>query len=168
MMKNAPLPSLDKHPEIRERLLPHCRLSRGQVWVDPTGRHRVACIDAANASEVERLFGGDRATLAVHDPPYNLVAFERRSIDEYISWCRCWIDRTVAHLAADAAVYVGDDWRMDVGGARAAGLHPIWIRHHSVKRNWPDVVPDVPVIESLDALLELDFLLAAGKSSSAD
>jgi len=106
MMKNAPLPSLDKHPEIRERLLPHCRLSRGQVWVDPTGRHRVACIDAANASEVERLFGGDRATLAVHDPPYNLVAFERRSIDEYISWCRCWIDRTVAHLAADAAVYV--------------------------------------------------------------
>lgn len=68
-------------------------------------------------------------------------------------------------VTADRAVYVGDDWRMDIGGARDAGLHPIWIRHRAVARNWPDVEAGVPVIESLEPLLQLDALLAAGKAS---
>ena len=66
-------------------------------------------------------------------------------------------------VAADRAAFVGDDWRMDIGGARDAGLHPIWIRHRLVERNWPDVEDGVPVIESLEPLLQLDSLLAAGK-----
>jgi HAD superfamily hydrolase (TIGR01549 family) len=58
-------------------------------------------------------------------------------------------------VAPAAAVYVGDDWRIDVGGARAAGLRPVWIKHHSVRRNWPDADdPRVPVITDLTALLE--------------
>jgi hypothetical protein len=27
----------------------------------------------------------DKATLAIHDPPYNLVAFEQKELDAYIS-----------------------------------------------------------------------------------
>jgi site-specific DNA-methyltransferase (adenine-specific) len=41
-MKNNPLPRLDTSPEIRERLLPHCRLAPGEIWQDPVGGHRVA------------------------------------------------------------------------------------------------------------------------------
>jgi putative hydrolase of the HAD superfamily len=60
------------------------------------------------------------------------------------------------NLAAGQAVYVGDDYRIDVCGARDAGLHPVWLKHHSVRRNWPSVKISVPVITNLKQLLELD------------
>jgi len=56
------------------------------------------------------------------------------------------------------AVYVGDDWRNDVCGARDAGLHPVWIQHASVKRRWPAVDTDAPVITRLDELFGLNLL----------
>jgi len=55
-------------------------------------------------------------------------------------------------IKASEAVYVGDDYRIDVCGAGDAGLHPIWLKHHSVKRNWPEVQISVPVITSLEQL----------------
>jgi putative hydrolase of the HAD superfamily len=58
-------------------------------------------------------------------------------------------------LAAREAVYVGDDWRIDVCGSRDAGLNPVWLKHESVKRNWPEVTADVPVITRLDQLFGL-------------
>jgi HAD superfamily hydrolase (TIGR01549 family) len=54
------------------------------------------------------------------------------------------------------AVYAGDDYRIDICGAQDAGLHPIWIKHHLVNRNWPDVETAVPEISSLNKLLELE------------
>ena len=51
--------------------------------------------------------------------------------------------------------YVGDDYRFDVCGSRDAGLRPIWLKHRSVRRNWPDVDANVPVITSLDELPNL-------------
>lgn len=56
------------------------------------------------------------------------------------------------------AVYVGDDWRNDVCGARAAGLHAVWIQHVGVQRRWPVVETDVPVIRRLDELFGLKLL----------
>ncbi|MGD1974079.1 MAG: HAD family hydrolase [Desulfobacterales bacterium] len=61
-------------------------------------------------------------------------------------------------LPAGQAVYVGDDYRIDICGARDAGLHPIWLKHHSVRRNWPAVKISVPVITNLKQLLELDSI----------
>jgi putative hydrolase of the HAD superfamily len=61
-------------------------------------------------------------------------------------------------VAPSEAVYVGDDWRIDVCGSRAAGLNPVWIKHENVKRNWPEVEPDVPVITRLDQLHQLELL----------
>ena len=62
-------------------------------------------------------------------------------------------------IAPDEAVYVGDDWRIDICGSEAAGMHPIWLRHHSVQRNWPEVETHVPVIDSLERLLDIDKLV---------
>ena len=49
-------------------------------------------------------------------------------------------------------VYVGDDYRIDVCGSRDVGMRPVWLKHRSVRRNWPDVDTDVPVITCLDEL----------------
>ncbi len=52
------------------------------------------------------------------------------------------------------AMYVGDDWRIDVEGSRQCGMHPVWLKHESVKRNWPSIDSGtVPVIQNLKALL---------------
>jgi HAD superfamily hydrolase (TIGR01549 family) len=64
-------------------------------------------------------------------------------------------------IAPAAAVYVGDDWRIDIEGARAAGLKPVWIQHHSVRRNWPEGDAAVPVITSLKPLLEVSRVVNA-------
>ena len=61
------------------------------------------------------------------------------------------------NLAPKEAVYVGDDWRIDICGARDMGIQPVWLQHHSVKRNWPDVGPFEPTITSLEALSGLPF-----------
>ncbi len=61
------------------------------------------------------------------------------------------------NLAAGEAVYVGDDWRIDICGARDVGIQPVWLQHRSVKRNWPAVEPFEPTITSLDELLYLPY-----------
>lgn len=59
------------------------------------------------------------ATLAIQDPPYNLVAFEERSIDEYIAWCERWVANTSASLAENASLYV---W---LGADQTSGFQPL-------------------------------------------
>ena len=51
--------------------------------------------------------------------------------------------------------YVGDDYRFDVCGSHDAGMRPVWLKHQSVRRRWPDVDTDVAVITSLDELPSL-------------
>ncbi len=118
-MRNNPLPRLDSSFEVRERLLPYCRLRPGEIWVDDALGHRVGCLDAADGEAVRRLMDGELARLAVHDPPYNLAAFERRSVASYIEWCRCWIELTNAGLAPDASLYV---W---MGADQNDGFQPL-------------------------------------------
>ena len=58
-------------------------------------------------------------------------------------------------LAPGECFYVGDDYRFDVCGSRDVGMRPVWLKHRSVRRNWPDVDTDVPVITSLGELPDL-------------
>ena len=118
-MHNNPLPRLDSSPEVRERLLPHCRLRQGDIWTDDIHGHRVGCLDVADGGAVQKLMAGETAQLAVHDPPYNLAAFERRSIAAYIEWCRCWVELTDAALTPDASLYV---W---LGADQNDGFQPL-------------------------------------------
>jgi site-specific DNA-methyltransferase (adenine-specific) len=106
-VKKNPIPRLDNNAELlRQQILPHCRLKPGDVWRDPEGGHIVGCGDAGSPGFIAELFGSDRATLAVQDPPYNLVMFRKRSVAEFIDWCRRWVDNTSAVLADDASLYV--------------------------------------------------------------
>jgi len=105
-MHKNPLPRIDEQPEVRASLLPLCRLKPGGVWIDETSGHRVACIDATDASAVSTLMDGKRARLAIQDPPYNLVAFETRAITDYVAWARGWVTNTLSALEPDSSFYV--------------------------------------------------------------
>jgi len=118
-MQNHPLPRLDETPELRAALLKHCRLQLGDVWQDPMGRHRVGCLDASCSEEIVRLMNGRSATLAIHDPPYNLAAFERRSVSEFVDWCCKWVSNTDSVLGPDASLYV---W---MGADQTEGFQPL-------------------------------------------
>ena len=118
-MKNNPLPRLDDSPEIRAMLLPFCRLAPGEIWDDPLGRHRIGCCDASDCAATIRLLDGHLATLAIHDPPYNVAAFEIRGITEFISWCSLWLQNSTAALAQDASLYV---W---LGADQNDGFQPL-------------------------------------------
>lgn len=114
-MKNNPLPRLDSNEAIRKKLLPHCRLKFGEIWEDPEGMHRVGCLDAANKEHVNSLHKGVSAQLAIHDPPYNLVAFEERQLNEFIAWCEQWLSNSVSQLSDDSSLYIwlGADQKND-------------------------------------------------------
>ena len=118
-MKNNPLPRLDKTPDVREKLIPYCRLRPGEVWRDDVHGHRVGCLDAADREAVADFMAGERAQLAIHDPPYNLAVFERRSVSEFIDWCGKWIVSTTDALAPDASLYV---W---LGADQNNGFQPL-------------------------------------------
>lgn len=118
-MKNNPLPRLDARPDVQALLLPHCRLQRGQIWVDPISGHRVGCLDASNAADLALLMEGNKAALAIQDPPYNIVAFEERSNDEFIGWCRSWVQNTLDWMEADGSLYV---W---LGADQKNGFEPL-------------------------------------------
>ena len=118
-MKNHPIERLDKNPKTRERLLPFCRLERGEIWEDPVHGHRVGCLNAASEKDVSFLMGSKKAVLSIQDPPYNLAAFEKRAITEYIDWCKKWVGETERMLAGNAALYV---W---LGADQANGFSPL-------------------------------------------
>jgi len=67
----------------------------------------MACGDATDSHLLTALFEAlPPVSLAVQDPPYNLVMFERRSVEEYIAWCRLWIDVTHSVLADNSSLYI--------------------------------------------------------------
>ena len=106
-MEKYPLPRLDTDVEnLRSHLLPYCRLKSGSVWEDPLGKHKIACGDSSDFKFIKKIFDDTKATLAVHDPPYNLVMFQKQSVDEFIAWCQKWIANSYEILADDSALYI--------------------------------------------------------------
>jgi len=150
-MQNNPLPRLDEVPQLRMVLQRYCRLKGGDLWEDPSGIHRVGCLDAARWGDVQKLVRYDSAHLALHDPPYNLVAFERRSIGEFVDWCKRWVANTDRVLVSDASLYVwiGADQNEDfqpladfIVMMRESSFHPrsfITMRNqrgYGTQKNW--------------------------------
>ncbi len=87
--------------------------------MDKVRGHRVGCLDASNRMAVDSIMAGEQAQLAIHDPPYNLAAFEKRSITEFISWCQTWVSHTYNVLAPNSSLYV---W---IGADQNDGFQPL-------------------------------------------
>ncbi len=118
-MHCAPLPRLDRNGPERRSLLPFCRLRSGEIWDDPVGKHRVGCGDATDAGFIGRLMAGRKASLAVQDPPYNIVLSRKRAFAEFTEWCRWWVDISWRVLAENASLYV---W---MGGDQSDHFQPL-------------------------------------------
>ena len=125
-MSAEPFGRLDTHPELRERLLPYCRLGVGDVWEDAVSGHRVGVLDATNAGDIVRLFGSERATLAIQDPPYNVLlgnenteSLFKMNLSDYMRFSEAWMRNTLEILAPDSSVYV---W---LGADQKEGFQPL-------------------------------------------
>jgi putative hydrolase of the HAD superfamily len=57
------------------------------------------------------------------------------------------------------ALFVGDDWRIDICGSHDVGMRPVWLQHRLVKRTWPAVETAVPIIHDLEPLIEPELLV---------
>ncbi len=63
--------------------------------------------------------GGQKATLAIQDPPYNLVAFDERPLRQFVDWCRKWVENTERFLSPDSSLYI---W---IGADQNDGFQPL-------------------------------------------
>jgi site-specific DNA-methyltransferase (adenine-specific) len=118
-MKNLPIPRLDKNSELYQRLLAYCRLKQGDIWNDPLGKHRIGCLDSASWPDTQKLMLDRKATLAIQDPPYNLVAFELRGLADFIVWCKNWVVSTERALEDNCSLYI---W---LGADQNRGFQPL-------------------------------------------
>ncbi len=114
------LPRLDCNPQLRERILPLCRLQYGEVWKDSLRGHRVGVLDATVESDLQLLMNGSKADLAINDPPYNIAVgnintngLPKTDLQSYLDFSRRWLGSTLKVMASDAHFYcwVGADYR---------------------------------------------------------
>ncbi len=86
----------DKAAELQA----HWGTALGQLW--QIGDHRLICGDCTDADVVARVMAGEKAALAIADPPYN-VGYEYNSIsdqmsrDDYRAWCGKYLDLMCHH-----------------------------------------------------------------------
>ncbi len=124
-MATESIPRLD-NSEIRKKLLPLCRLARGEIWEDPEGKHRVGVLDAASKEDVLKIFSGDKASLFIQDPPYNIEVggkntsqLSRIDVDAYMVFSRKWVANSLDVMAENGHFYV---W---LGADQKRGFQPL-------------------------------------------
>lgn len=137
-MSIEPFGRLDVDAELRERLLPFCRLKSGEVWEDRVRGHRVGVLDATSQSDVLKLFGAEKVTLAVQDPPYNGAVGNKNTgnlfkmiLSEYMSFSQKWIENTLTVLSENASFYV---W---LGADQKEHFQPL--SDFMMMRNYPEL-----------------------------
>lgn len=91
----------------------------GTIWEDSIGGHKVGCLDASKKEDVTKIMQGERATLAIQDPPYNIDIndeFGNLPLDQYIKWSENWVDNTIEVLDDNSSLYIwlGADIRNDL------------------------------------------------------
>lgn len=120
------LTRLDIDEELRNKILPHCRLKMGEIWNDPKGKHKVGVLDATSTSDTKKLFGKEKAHLVINDPPYNVVVgnantqnLSKINVNEYIEFSRKWVSSVLSVLDNDASLYI---W---LGADQNDGFQPL-------------------------------------------
>jgi site-specific DNA-methyltransferase (adenine-specific) len=105
-MINFPLPRIDLDEKLRELLLPYSRFKAGDIWTDKKSGHKIACIDCSDANAVKRLSKKKKAVLAIHDPPYNFVAFKETETEAFVEWSKKWVKNTYDSMEDNSSLYI--------------------------------------------------------------
>jgi len=117
---------IDIDENLKNKLLPYCRLKSGEIWNDKVSGHRLGCLDAANEEHIINLMNNNKAELAVQDPPYNIILgnngsnnLGKVSLEEYMEFSRRWVSNTIKILKENAHLYV---W---LGADQNGGFQPL-------------------------------------------
>jgi site-specific DNA-methyltransferase (adenine-specific) len=120
------LTRLDIDEELRKKILPYCRLKKGEIWEDSKGKHKIGVLDAASLEDTDKLFGKEKVQLVINDPPYNVVVgnantqnLSKINITEYIGFSRKWVSNVLSILKKDASLYI---W---LGADQNDGFQPL-------------------------------------------
>jgi site-specific DNA-methyltransferase (adenine-specific) len=120
------LTRLDIDEELRKKILPFCRLKKGEIWKDPKGKHKVGVLDATSTSDTKKLFGKEKAQLVINDPPYNVVVgnantqnLSKINVKEYIGFSSKWVSNVLSILDNNSALYI---W---LGADQNDGFQPL-------------------------------------------
>jgi site-specific DNA-methyltransferase (adenine-specific) len=139
-MLTEPFKRLDKESELRERLLPYCRLKHGEIWNDSQSGHKVGVLDATQTEDVHSIFGTEKSVLAIQDPPYNVVvgaentdALFQWDLSRYMEWSKQWTENTLRILSDNASLYV---W---LGADQREHFQPL-PDFMMMMRNYPEIV----------------------------
>ncbi len=104
---------LDLRNDLREKILPLCRLKKGDVWEDEVSGHKVGVLDATEKNDVIKIMNGKDATLAVNDPPYNVAVgnantanLSKLDMSEYLIFSEKWIKNVVSVMAENSHFYL--------------------------------------------------------------
>jgi site-specific DNA-methyltransferase (adenine-specific) len=111
---------IDFFSELREKLLPFCRLKYGEIWEDSLSGHRVGVLDATKLEDVKKIMGDEKAKLVINDPPYNIVVggknthtLFKKEIREYLDFSEKWIKNAIFAMDKNSHFYIwlGMDYR---------------------------------------------------------
>ncbi len=90
-----------------------CRLQKGEVWQDPVRGHRVGVLDAADQEDTLRIMAGEKTSLIVNDPPYNVrvgnantASLSKIGLEEYLDFSRKWVRNALAVMHENAHLYI--------------------------------------------------------------
>ena len=120
------LKRLDIDERLRKKISPLCRLKKGEIWIDPKGRHKIGVLDAKSFEDTKKIFRKKKAQLVINDPPYNVVVgnintqnLSKIDIKEYIRFSKTWISNVLSILDDNAALYI---W---IGADQNDGFQPL-------------------------------------------
>ena len=104
---------LDLRTDLREKILPLCRLKMGEIWKDDFSGHRVGVLNATAKDDVNRIMDGEKAILAVNDPPYNVAVgnanteiLSKQDMRKYLSFSEEWIMNVISALEENSHFYL--------------------------------------------------------------
>ena len=111
---------LDLHGELRQKILPLCRLKYGDIWEDSINGHKIGVLNSTKLEDVKKIMGNEKAKLIVNDPPYNVVvgnantdALFKIDIKDYLEFSKQWVQNAILVMDKDAHFYVwmGADYK---------------------------------------------------------
>ena len=108
-----PFSRLDADTILHDRLLKYCRLHPGEIWEDSKYGHRVGVLDATNPEHLARITCGDKPSLFINDPPYNVIvgntntsSLSKTNLSDYMNFSRLWVENCNKFMNDNAHFYI--------------------------------------------------------------
>ena len=107
------LKRIDYSKDIREKILPLCRLKQGEIWEDKKQGHKVGVLNSTNNSEIKEITGDKKINLIINDPPYNIVVGNANTknlfkikLNEYLVFSKKWIKNSIDFIAVNSHLFL--------------------------------------------------------------